>query len=347
MEEIGNKYLYNTKTQKVRTKKVVPIRQIVIRKNGTKVNTIYREKNSIPFDKKKKSYLYKSAFLTMNNHDESKLIKDNINLSHSINEPKTNINNNNKSFNETIVRPVIYQESFLKPIILPVNVKYLGDIENQCSIQPIMKSNFQTIHISNKEIQKENPYIQKFETIEKKDSNKENININAKKNIIRRRVIIQKSFKHKDKIIDKEKENKTINHPLPKEEDNLIIKRLNKINPNKFKLAKRIKFNTLQTKMDKENIPINNSNYNEGRNNIIYKSQKLKNEENILTNNNNNNLRRSMKALEKSNNITINNTLKQTYEEMIKNKKFTVGLKNQISNIHQNGPRDSIRYKNN
>ena len=71
MEEIGNKYLYNTKTQKVRTKKVVPIRQIVIRKNGTKVNTIYREKNSIPFDKKKKSYLYKSAFLTMNNHDES------------------------------------------------------------------------------------------------------------------------------------------------------------------------------------------------------------------------------------------------------------------------------------
>ena len=189
-----------------------------------------------------------------------------------------------------------------------------------------MKSNFQTIHISNKEIQKENSYIQKFETIEKKDSNKENININAKKNISRRRVIIQKSFKRNDKIIDKEKKKKTIN---------------------KFKLVKRIKFNTLQTKMDKENIPINNSNYNEGRNNIIYKSQRLKNEENILTNNNNNNLRRSMKALEKSNNITINNTLKQTYEEMIKNKKFTVGLKNQISNIHQNGPRDSIRYKNN
>ena len=43
-------------------------------------------------------------------------------------------------------------------------------------------------------------------------------------------------------------------------------------------------------------------------------------------------MRKSMKPLEKISNIIFNNTLKQTYEEMIKHKTIVVGLNNYIIN---------------
>ena len=54
-----------------------------------------------------------------------------------------------------------------------------------------------------------------------------------------------------------------------------------------------------------------------------------------------------MKPIEKINNITVNNTLKQTYKEMIKCKTIIVGLNNQIKINKEIGPRDSIRFKEN
>ena len=102
----------------------------------------------------------------------------------------------------------------------------------------------------------------------------------------------------------------------------------------------------------------NNSNkenqvFNINKNNSIYKPPNLKDEGNKLSkskinNNNNGNMdKKSMKPLAKTNNIIVNNTLKQKYEEMIKHKNIVVGLNNYISNEHQKGPRDSIRLGEN
>ena len=182
MEEIGNKYLYNNKTEKIRTKKIVPIRQIIIRKNGTKVNTIFKEISNIPHKIKRYSNLYNSAIFSRGKYNEIQTLTDKINLSNKINEPKE-ILNYKTSVNKTIVKPVIYQESFLKPIILPVNVKYFDAFENQDYNQLTATNNSQTIDISkdikNKNLQK---IKHKFFPIEKIDTNKENINQNINSN---------------------------------------------------------------------------------------------------------------------------------------------------------------------
>lgn len=348
MEEIGNKYLYNNKTEKIRTKKIVPIRQIIIRKNGTKVNTIFKEISNIPHKIKRYSNLYNSAIFSRGKYNEIKTLTDKINLSNKINEPKE-ILNYKTSVNKTIVKPVIYQESFLKPIILPVNVKYFDDFENQDYNQLTATNNSQTIDISkdikNKNLQK---IKHKFFPIEKIDTNKENINQNIKENIIRKKVIIQKNTKFNDKYIYNQKNNETkqfLNGPLPKEQDTLVINKLKTHNSLKSHLEKRIKYNTIQPKLNLDNI-FNNNTKDKTRNNIIYKSQRLSKEQNVSTINNKDNLlRKSMKPLEKMNNITINNTLKQKYEDIIKDKKIVVGLNHQIEKYSQIGPKDSIRFK--
>ena len=53
-----------------------------------------------------------------------------------------------------------------------------------------------------------------------------------------------------------------------------------------------------------------------------------------------------MKPIEKINNITVNNTLRKTYKEMIKNKKIVVGLNSYMEkeNNKERGPRDSLKF---
>ena len=239
MDEIENKKLYKPNTEIVRTKKIVPMRQIVIRKNGTKVYNILKEKKSDNSKIENNSIFLKSAILNQINKKEKIAKKDNNNSFNNINTSKETMNLN-KSLNTTIVRPVIYQESFLKPIILPVNVKYSGNFEDQDQhvIEQIKKKNYQTINVSNDlNVEKKRKIKQKINSIEKINTNKENINQNSQTNNIKRKIIIQKSVKIKNKIINKEnindeikRKNLLLNHPLPKEQDPLIITRLNKNN---------------------------------------------------------------------------------------------------------------------
>ena len=364
MDEIGNKKLYKPNTEILRKKKIVPMRQIVIRKNGTKVYNILKEKKSDNSNIENNSIFLKSAILNRINKKENVAKKYNNSSFNIINNPKE-AKNLNKSLNTTIVRPVIYQESFLKPIILPVNVKYSGNFEDQDQhvIEQIMKKNYQTINISNDlNIEKESKVKQKIDSVEKIITNKENINQNSQINNIKRKVIIQKSAKVKNKIINKDNANDEIknknlllNHPLPKEQDPLIITRLNKNNSLNLHFENRIKFNTIQPEIKKEIITTDNNKENETDNvkktNLIYKSSKLKKGENKVPSsnikNNTNKLRNSMKPLEKVNNIIVNNTLKKKYGEMIKHKTIVVGLHNHIIKDQLKGPRDSIRLGDN
>ena len=365
MDEIENKKLYKPNTEIVRTKKIVPMRQIVIRKNGTKVYNILKEKKSDNSKIENNSIFLKSAILNRINKKEKVAKKDNNNSFNNINTSKETMNLN-KSLNTTIVRPVIYQESFLKPIILPVNVKYSGNFEDQDQhvIEQIKKKNYQTINVSNDlNVEKKRKIKQKINSIEKINTNKENINQNSQTNNIKRKIIIQKSVKIKNKIINKEnindeikRKNLLLNHPLPKEQDPLIITRLNKNNSLKLYLEKRTKYNTMQPEIKKEIITTDNNKENEidsvKKTNLIYKSSKLKKEENKIPSsninkNNTNILRKSMKPLEKVNNIIVNNTLKQKYGEMIKHKTIVVGLHNHIIKDQLKSPRDSIRLGNN
>lgn len=365
MDEIENKKLYKPNTEIIRTKKIVPMRQIVIRKNGTKVYNILKEKKSDNFNIENNSIFLKSAILNRINKKEKVAKKDNNNSSNNINTSKETMNLN-KSLNTTIVRPVIYQESFLKPIILPVNVKYSGNFEDQDHhvIEQIMKKNYQTINISNDlNVERKRKIKQKINSIEKINTNKENINQNSQTNKVKRKIIIQKNVKLKNKIPNKQnmndeikRKNLLLNHPLPKEQDPLIITRLNKNKSLKLYLEKRTKYNTMAQEIKKENITTDNNKENEidsiKKTNLIYKSSKLKKEDNkILSSNINKNntniLRKSMKPFEKVNNIIVNNTLKQKYGEMIKHKTIVVGLQNHIIKDQLKSPRDSIRLGNN
>ena len=365
MDEIENKKLYKPNTEIVRMKKIVPMRQIVIRKNGTKVYNILKEKKSDNSKIENNSIFFKSAILNRINKKEKVAKKDNNNSSNNINTSKETMNLN-KSLNTTIVRPVIYQESFLKPIILPVNVKYSGNFEDQDQhvIEQIKKKNYQIINVSNDlNVEKKRKIKQKINSIEKINTNKENINQNSQTNNIKRKIIIQKSVKIKNKIINKEnindeikRKNLLLNHPLPKEQDPLIITRLHKNNSLKLYLEKRTKYNTTQPEIKKEIIITDNNKENEidivKKTNLIHKSSKLKKEKNKIPSsninkNNTNILRKSMKPLEKVNNIIVNNTLKQKYGEMIKHKTIVVGLHNHIIKDQLKSPRDSIRLGNN
>ena len=359
MDEIENKKLYKPNTEIVRTKKIVPMRQIVIRKNGTKVYNILKEKKSDNSKIENNSIFLKSAILNRINKKEKVAKKDNNNSFNNINTSKETMNLN-KSLNTTIVRPVINQESFLKPIILPVNVKYSGNFEDQDQhvIEQIKKKNYQTINVSNDlNVEKKRKIKQKINSIEKISTNKENINQNSQTNNIKRKIIIQKSVKIKNKIIDEiKRKNLLLNHPLPKEQDPLIITRLNKNISLKLYLEKRTKYNTTQPEIKKEIITTDNNKENEidivKKTNLIHKSSKLKKEENKIPSsninkNNTNILRKSMKPLEKVNNIIVNNTLKQKYGEMIKHKTIVVGLHNHIIKDQLKSPRDSIRLGNN
>ena len=295
MDEIGNKKLYKPDNEIVRTRKIVPMRQIVIRKNGTKVYNIIKEKNNDNSKLEKDSIFNKSAFLKRINKKETATIKDKSNLSNITNNPKETMNLN-KSLNTTIVRPVIYQESFLKPIILPVNVKYSGIFEEQEQnfIERIIRKKYQTITISEDiNLEKKGKIKQKIDSIEKININKENINQNSQINKVKRKIIIQKNVKLKNKIPNKQnmndeikRKNLLLNHPLPKEQDSLIITRLNKNNSLKLYYESRIKFKTMQPKIKTKNIKTNNNKENEiesiKKTNLIYKSSKLKKEENKI-----------------------------------------------------------------
>ena len=76
MDEIGNKKLYKPDTEIIRTKKIVPMRQIVIRKNGTKVYNIIKEKNNDNSKLEKGSIFNRSAFLKRINKKETATMKD-------------------------------------------------------------------------------------------------------------------------------------------------------------------------------------------------------------------------------------------------------------------------------
>lgn len=352
MDGVSHQYLYNNKTEKVSTKKIVPKRQIIIKKKGTKMNNIFKEIKNI---KKDNPVLYKSAILNKVNHNYNTFLEDSNNLSNFINESEANINYN-KTLSKTIIKPVIYQQSFLKPIILPVNIKYLSNL-NQSYMKPIPLYNYQTIDVSDKTKNKKvNKIRHQIDCIEKMNINKENINQNTIENNAKRKVIIQKSIKFKNKFINQEKVNEKkkllLNHPLQREQDTLFIKKLNKFNSPRKLFEQRLKYNTFQQKAPKDNI-LNNyskdeSNNGDKRNNDIFKSQKLKMEEKSKTNIYKENvLDESIQTLEKINNLTINNTLKKKYDDMIKNKMIKVGLNKHISNTNHFEPRDSIRFKEN
>ena len=357
-----NKY----QTEKVRTKNYVHKKQIIIRKKGTTINNLIKEKINEKNNIKENSKFNKTAILNRINNMKTSIIKDKNDFNYSITSPNE-IMNLHRSLNSTLVKPVIYQESYLKPIILPVNIRYSGNFENQNEhyIQQIMNKTSPTLGLSkSKKIEKPNKIKLKINSIEKININKTNINENLRDSNVKRKVIIQKNVRIKNKFLydkkeDEKKQNKYIllNHPLPKEQDSLIIKRLKNNSP-KFDFEKRKKFNTMTLKIKKENNLINNLENKENelkninKDELIYKSQKLQKEKSHLPkseiiNEQNNNFRKSMKSQEKINNIIVNNTLKQTYDEMIKQKTIIVGLHNHIINEHNKGPRDSIKLSNN
>ena len=78
MDKIERKKFNNNQTEKIRAKKIVPIRQILIRKNGTKVFNITKEKNETLAKKENNSIFHKSAILNEINNKEASIIKDTI-----------------------------------------------------------------------------------------------------------------------------------------------------------------------------------------------------------------------------------------------------------------------------
>ena len=342
MNEIGNKRLYKHMTEPVFNKKGGPIKQIIIKKYGTKKNNISQnEKNKNNNSKiKEKSLLNKSAILNRFEHEEISKTKNNINSKSFIRNPEGKLKYNS-IFNTTIIKPTIVQQSILKPIIMPVNIRTSGNLNDEFFIQKILNNNSQTNIIQkDKQIQK-SAQIYKKKNIKNYNENidlKENINPNSLGNNIKRKVIIQKNIKHKNDNMNKEKDkgkNILLINPQPKDKDTLIIQKLDKNNSLKLKIANRTKFKTFQPKIKDENI-LNKTTKNEIKDNSINKNSIQIND-----------LRKSMKPIEKINNITVNNTLKQTYKEMIKCKTIIVGLNSQIKINKEAGPRDSIRFKDN
>ena len=88
MDEFGNKHLYNNLTVKVRTKKIIPIRQIIIKKNGTNVKSIIPKPkyNNITYNTEESDILHRSAFLNTINPDEIQINKNNSKISDLMNK---------------------------------------------------------------------------------------------------------------------------------------------------------------------------------------------------------------------------------------------------------------------
>ena len=361
MEEKENKRLCNNQTLKVRTKKIVARKQIIIRKNGTKINNnISKKKNSSLSKIDENSILHKSALLSKANHNDFSIIKDNFDLNHILFNPRATINYN-KTFGRTIIRPTIIKQSFLKPIFLPINIRSSATLNERYFTECTMKSNSQDNYIMNKsKLDKNDSMNNKNQICEKINNKKENINPNISDNTIKRKVIIQKSIKYKTINVENEKltnkmktKDKLLIYPQPKEQDGIRIQKINKNNSPKLSILNRNKFKTLQPKIQKETIFYNTIRNNE-RIMDKYKFPNTKNEEIISSNSNpnnfdENNLRKSMKPIEKINNITVNNTLRKTYKEMIKNKKIVVGLNSYMEkeNNKERGPRDSLKFMEN
>ena len=363
MDEFRNKHLYNNLTVKVRAKKIIPIRQIIIKKNGTNVKSIIPKPkyNNITYNNDESGILHTSEFLNTINQDEIQLKKDNINLSDFMNRTITTMNYN-KALNKTIIKPVIFQQSVLKPIVMPINIRSSENLKDEYCIQKLLNSNSEiNDSTNNTKIGINNKTDKTIHKNEIKNDNKENINPNYSGNTIRKRVIIQKSIKHKHIINNKKNENdiiKTKNiilmNPQPKEKDNVIIKKISQINFPKLRIDKGNKNNRLIPNLKEKDLFIakfKSINKNIHKNDVMYKSQRLKGEENnknksFINNKEENLLRKSMRPIEKINNITVNNTLKQTYEDMIKHKSIIVSLNNNYENNKEIGPRDSIRFKN-
>ena len=198
MEEKENKRLYNNQTLKVRTKKIVARKQIIIRKNGTKINNnISKKKNSSLSKIDENSILHKSALLSKANHNDFSIIKDNFDLNHILFNPRATINYN-KTFGRTIIRPTIIKQSFLKPIFLPINIRSSATLNERYFTECTMKSNSQDNYIMNKsKLDKNDSMNNKNQICEKINNKKENINPNISDNTIKRKVIIQKSIKYK------------------------------------------------------------------------------------------------------------------------------------------------------
>ena len=342
MNEIRNKPLYKHMTEPVLNKKGIPIKQIIIKKYGTKKNSISpNEKNKNNISKIEEKYLLnKSAFLNRDEFEEIPKTKNNISSLSFFKNREAKIKYNS-IFNTTIIKPTIVQQSVLKPIIMPVNIRTSGNLHDDFFIQQILNNNSQINDKPNNiQIQK-NDYIYKKKNIKNNNENinqKENINPNSSGNTIKRKIIIQKNIKHTNNNMNKERDkgkNVLIINPQPKDKDTLIIQKLDKNNSLKLKIANRKKFQTLQPKIKEGNI-LNETKKKEIKDNSI-------NKDSIQSND----LRKSMKPIETINNITVNNTLKQTYNEMIKCKTIIVGLNNQIKTNKEIGPRDSIRFKNN
>ena len=341
MNEIGNKRLYKHMTEPVFNKKGGPIKQIIIKKYGTKNNNISlnkRNKNNSKIEEK--SFLNKSAILNRFEHEEIPKTKININ-SINFNKNRDSKMKYNSIFNTTIIKPAIVQQSILKPIIMPVNILTSGNLNEEFFIQKIINNSSQTNNIQKDNQIKKNTQIYKKKNINKNINEniekKENINPNSFGNNGKRKIIIQKNIKHKNDKVNKEndkRKNILLLNPQPKDKDTLIIQKLDKNNSLKLKIANRKKFQTFEPKIKEENIL--NEKLNEIKDNSNNKDSRQIND-----------LRKSMKPIEKINNITVNNTLKQTYKEMIKCKTIIVGLNNQIKINKEIGPRDSIRFKDN
>lgn len=344
MNEIGNKRLYKHLTEPVINKKA-PIKQIIIKKIVTKNNNGLQNENNENNNSKilGKSILNKSAILNRIENEEipnSKNIHlDFFNSTGFTKNQETKIKYMNR-FNTTIIKPAIVQQSFLKPIIMPVNIQSSGNLENDLFFQIMNNSSYTNNAPKNLQIQKNDKIYKKKNINCTNDfiNKKENINPNTLGNSIKRKAIIQKNIKNRNNKINKDKEKVKdilLINPQPKNKDNLIIHKMGKNNNLKLKIENRIKFKTLQPKIKEEKI-INGTTKDEIKNNVVKKEEKQKND-----------LRKSMKPIETINNITVNNTLKQTFKEMIKCKTIVVGLNNQIGNNKEFGPRDSIRFKNN
>ena len=297
-----------------------------------------------------------------NNHSKNPIIKDNFNLDESNSTMKYPI------LSTTIVKPAIIQQSVLKPIIMPINIRSSSNFDDQYFFHRVINYNDNIEIITDKV--KDNNIIDNGENKKENNNNSNNIN-----NIVRRKVIIQKNIrlKNKDntikkaKIINKQK-NLLLNQPLPKDQNTLIIRKISEINSQNLKFAYINPKNKSKLKMKKESLYNDNNKENISSNININSKDEIKQKDRkekikkanyyktdinreIISdeykdNMKDNSIRNSMKPIEKINNVTVNNTLKHTYDELIKNKKIVVGLNNYFEKYEGKKPLDSINFKN-
>ena len=361
-----NEYLYKHNTEKINRKKFGPIKQIIIRKKESKKNNLHKSYIS-HIEKIEKidndnSILHKSAMIDNNNYNKNPIIKDNFNSDESNSTMKYPI------LSTTIVKPAIIQQSVLKPIIMPINIRSSSNFDDQYFFHRVINYNDNIEIITDKV--KDNNIIDNGENKKENNNNSNNIN-----NIVRRKVIIQKNIRLKDKdntikkakIINKHK-NLLLNQPLPKDQNTLIIRKISEINSPNLKFAYINPKNKSKLKMKKESLYNDNNKENISSNININSKDEIKQKDRkekikkanyyktdinreIISdeykdNMKDNSIRNSMKPIEKINNVTVNNTLKHTYDELIKNKKIVVGLNNYFEKYEGKKPLDSINFKN-